>query len=91
MHAEVEIAADVYKDRLLVPQDAVLVRGGRKLVFVVENGLAKWRYVEIGLENERFAEILPSTEPGWGVQAGEQVIVEGHFTLAHDAKVVVKN
>lgn len=91
MHAEVEIAADVYKDRLLVPQDAVLVRGGRKLVFVVESGLAKWRYVDIGLENERFAEILISTEPGWGVQAGEQVIVEGHFTLAHDAKVVVKN
>lgn len=91
MHAEVEIAADVYKDRLLVPQDAVLVRGGRKLVFVVESGLAKWRYVDIGLENEHFAEILTSTEPGWGVQAGEQVIVEGHFTLAHDAKVVVKN
>ena len=91
MHAEVEIAADVYKDRLLVPQEAILVRGGRKLVFAVVDGLAKWRYVEIGLENEHFAEILPSTEPGWGVQAGEQVIVEGHFTLAHDAKVVVKN
>jgi RND family efflux transporter MFP subunit len=91
MHAEVEIAADIYKDRLIVPQNAVLVRGGRKLVFVVEGGLAKWRYVEIGLENEKEAEILPSTEPGWGVQPGEQVIVEGHFTLAHDAKVVVKN
>ncbi|MDD8024997.1 MAG: efflux RND transporter periplasmic adaptor subunit [Acidobacteriota bacterium] len=91
MHAEVEIAADIYKDRLIVPQNAVLVRGGRKLVFVVEGGLAKWRYVEIGLENEKVAEILPSTEPGWGVQPGEQVIVEGHFNLAHDAKVVVKN
>jgi RND family efflux transporter MFP subunit len=91
MHAEVEIAADIYKDRLVVPQNAVLVRGGRKLVFVVEGPLAKWRYVEIGLENEKVAEILPSTEPGWGIQPGEQVIVEGHFTLAHDAKVVVKN
>lgn len=91
MHAEVEIASDIYKDRLTVPQNAVLVRNGRKLVFVVEGGLAKWRYVEIGLENEKAAEILPSTEPGWGIQAGEQVIVEGHFSLAHDAKVVVKN
>jgi multidrug efflux pump subunit AcrA (membrane-fusion protein) len=87
----VEIAADIYKDRLIVPQNAVLVRNGRKLVFVVEGPLAKWRYVEIGLENEKAAEILPSTEPGWGVQPGEQVIVEGHFSLAHDAKVVVKN
>lgn len=91
MHAEVEIASDIYKDRLTVPQNAVLVRNGRKLVFVVEGGLAKWRYVEIGLENEKTAEILPSTEPGWGIQPGEQVIVEGHFSLAHDAKVVVKN
>ncbi|MCX6561763.1 MAG: efflux RND transporter periplasmic adaptor subunit [Candidatus Aminicenantes bacterium] len=91
MHAEVEIAADIYKDRLVVPQDAVLIRSGRKLVFVVEGGVAKWRYVEIGLENEKVAEILPSTEPGWGLHPGEQVIVAGHFTLAHDAKVVVKN
>jgi RND family efflux transporter MFP subunit len=83
MHAEVEIAADIYKDRLLVPQEAVLVRGGRKLVFVVEEGLAKWRYIEVGLENEDFVEVLD------GVKEGEPVIVEGHFTLAHDAKVQV--
>ncbi len=81
MHAEVEIAADVFKDRLLVPQEAVLVRGGRKLVFVVEDGLAKWRYIEVGLENEDFAEVLD------GVKEGESVITEGHFTLAHDARV----
>jgi len=83
MHAEVEIAAEIFSNRLLVPQEAVLVRGGRKLVFVVEGDLAKWRYVEIGLENERYAEILD------GVKEGEPVIVEGHFTLAHDARVSV--
>jgi len=83
MHAEVEIAADIYRDRLLVPQEAVLVRGGRKLVFVVEEGLAKWRYIEVGLENEDYAEVLD------GVKEGEMVITEGHFTLAHDAKVQV--
>jgi RND family efflux transporter MFP subunit len=83
MHAEVEIAAEIFNNRLLVPQEAVLVRGGRKLVFVVEGDLAKWRYVEIGLENERYAEILD------GVKEGEPVITEGHFTLAHDARVSV--
>jgi len=83
MHAEVEIAAEVHKDRLLIPQDAVLVRGGRKLAFVVEDGLAKWRYIEVGHENEDYAEILD------GVKEGELVIVEGHFTLAHDARIQV--
>ncbi len=82
MHAEVEIVAEVHEDRLLVPQEAVLVRtGGRKLVFVAEGGLAKWRYIEIGLENEDYAEVLD------GVKEGELVLVEGHSTLAHDAKI----
>lgn len=83
MHAEVNIPAEIHKSRLLIPQEAVLVRGGRKLAFVVENGLAKWRYIKIGLENEDFAEVLE------GVKEGEAVIVEGHFTLAHDARVKI--
>jgi RND family efflux transporter MFP subunit len=83
MHAEVEIAAEIHQNRLLVPQDAILTRSGRKLLFVVEEGLAKWRYIEVGLENEGFAEVLD------GVEAGELVIIEGHFTLAHDASVKI--
>lgn len=84
MHTDVEIAAEIYTDRLLVPQDAVLVRTGRKLVFVVEEGIAKWRYIEVGLENEDYAEVLD------GVKEGEVVIIEGHFTLAHDARVRIE-
>jgi RND family efflux transporter MFP subunit len=91
MHAEVEIAAEVYRERLLVPQAAILVRGGRKLVFVVEGDLAKWRYVTVGLESEDFAEILPSDRPEEMVKEGDLVITEGHFTLAHDAHVVVRD
>ena len=89
MHAEVEIVADIYEDRLLVPQEAILHRGGRKLVFVHQDGLAKWRYVQTGLENEDFAEILPAERQGEGVVEGEQVLVEGHFTLAHDARIKI--
>lgn len=83
MHAEVEIAAEVFRDRLLVPQEAVLVRGGRRLVFVVRDGLAKWRYIEPGLENERFVEVLE------GVKEGDEIITDGHLTLAHDAEVKI--
>jgi RND family efflux transporter MFP subunit len=83
MLAEVRIAAEIYRDRVLIPQEAVLVRGGRKLVFAVEEGLAKWRYIEVGVENEHFVEVLD------GVVEGEMVITEGHFTLAHDMRVEV--
>jgi len=81
MHVDVEIASNIYENRLLIPQEAVLVRGGRKMAFVVENGLAKWRYIQVGFENEDFVEVLE------GIEEGEQVITEGHLTLAHDAKV----
>ncbi len=89
MHAEVEFPTEIFTGRLLVPQQAILVRGGRKLVFAVEGDVAKWRYIEVGLENERFAEVLPGKEPGWGVSAGDTVIIEGHITLAHDTKVSI--
>jgi len=89
MHAEVEFPTEIFTGRLLVPQQAILVRGGRKLVFAVEGDIAKWRYIEVGLENEEFAEVLPGKEPGWGVQAGDTVIVEGHITLAHDTRVSI--
>jgi len=89
MHAEVEIAAEIHQGKILVPQEAILVRGGRKLLFVVEDGLAKWRYVQVGLENEEFAEILPAERPEDTVKEGELVIIEGHFTLAHDTRVAV--
>ncbi|HOL45679.1 MAG TPA: efflux RND transporter periplasmic adaptor subunit [Candidatus Saccharicenans sp.] len=81
MHAEIEIVTEIFPRRLLVPQAAVLVRGGRPLVFVVENGLAKWRYIQTGQENEQLVEVLD------GVKEGEPVIVEGHMTLAHDSAV----
>jgi len=87
MHAEVEIPAEIYRDRLLVPQDAVIIRANRKLVFVFEDGLAKWNYIDIGLENEYFAEVLQEKDQEGGLKPGMQVLVDGHFTMAHDARI----
>ena len=83
MHAEVRIAAEIYRNRVIIPQEAVLVRGERKLAFIVEEGLAKWRYIKVGVENEGYVEVLA------GIKEGEVVITEGHFTLAHDTRVEV--
>ncbi len=83
MHCDVAIDSEIYKNKLIVPKESILVRGGRKLCFVVEGEFAKWRYVDTGLENDEYVEILS------GVSEGETVIVEGHFTLAHDARIRV--
>ena len=83
MFARLEIGVEAFQQRLLIPRDALLTRDDRKLVFVHQDGLAQWRYVKTGLENDDFIEV---TE---GVEAGEELIVSGHYNLAHDAKVVV--
>lgn len=91
MFAYVKLDAQIYHDRLLVPREAILTRDQRTLLFTVQENeqgklLAKWNYVETGLENEEYVEILNSNFP---FQAGDLVIVSGHYTLAHDAEVKV--
>jgi membrane fusion protein, multidrug efflux system len=86
MYARVEVEARRIPDRILVPRSAILERDRRTMLFVYEDGRAKWRYVTTGLENEEFVEIRehPDTDM---VRPGEVVLTAGHFTLTHDATV----
>lgn len=86
MYARVALDARRFPDRVLVPRAAVLERDRRPMLFVVEDGRAKWRYVTPGLQNDSLVEIVPGTETD-SVRAGELVLVDGHYTLVHDARV----
>ncbi|MDL1892690.1 efflux RND transporter periplasmic adaptor subunit [Sphingobacteriales bacterium CHB3] len=83
MYATVRIQTEIIADRLLVPKAALLVRDQRTLVFTAQQGLAKWHYVDVEDENERFIAIRS------GITPGDTVIVDGHYTLAHDAGIRV--
>ena len=90
MYADVRVEAQRLTHRRLVPSRAIIERDGRPLVFVVKDGRAKWVYVAPGRSNGVETEILPDSTTGViPVQAGDQVIVEGHLTLTHDAPVKV--
>lgn len=73
-----------FSNQLVIPKSAVVERAGRKVVFTVEDGLAKWHYVTIAHEND--TEVAISD----GLKAHEQVIVSGSLNLAHDALVSVQ-
>lgn len=95
MYARVSLDARRFADRILVPREAILERDRRKLLFVFEpneegatRGLAKWRYVTTGLENETQVEIVENSETEM-VRPGEMVLTAGHQTLVHDARVRV--
>jgi hypothetical protein len=81
MFSTVKLETDILTNRLLVPKEALLVRDQRTLVFVAKSGLAKWQYVDGGEENEQYLEIKS------GIAVGDTVIVAGHYTLAHDARI----
>jgi RND family efflux transporter MFP subunit len=90
MYARVALEARKFPDRILVPRAAVLERDRRTMLFVFEGegntGLAKWRYVTTGLANDSLVEVIrhPDTDM---VEPGERVLVDGHYTLIHDARV----
>ncbi len=95
MYARVSLDARRLPDRIMVPRSAILERDRRKMLFVYETdgsrGLAKWRYVTTGAENETMVEIVENPETEM-VRAGEIVLTGGHHTLTHDARVrVVQN
>ncbi|MBN2281278.1 MAG: efflux RND transporter periplasmic adaptor subunit [Candidatus Marinimicrobia bacterium] len=80
-HIQVKIEKNIYEDRLYVPRSALLNRNDRNLVFVVKDGIAKWCYVDLGFGNDQFLEITK------GIEAGDTVIIGGHYSLAHNVRV----
>ena len=90
MYADVQLEATRLTNRRLVPARAVIERDGRPLVFVVKGGRAQWTYILPGRSNGVDTEVLPDSVTGQiPVNAGDEVIVEGHLTLTHDAPVRV--
>ena len=90
MYADVRLEAQRLQNRRLVPSRAIIERDGRPLVFVVRDGRAQWTYVTPGRSNGRETEVLPDSTTGQiPLNPGDQVIIEGHLTLTHDAPVRV--
>jgi RND family efflux transporter MFP subunit len=71
------------KEALVVPKKAIVIRSGKKVIFTEEQGLAKWHYVQTGLDNGEEIEILE------GLKENEKVIVNNNLQLNHDSPVRV--
>jgi RND family efflux transporter MFP subunit len=82
MNIRVKITAP-QAEAVVVPKEAVVMRSGRKVVFVAEAGEAKWHYVSTGAENQTEIAIVE------GLEAGKAVIISNNLQLVHDSPVVV--
>jgi membrane fusion protein (multidrug efflux system) len=86
MYARVSLDANFFPDRILVPRTAILEKDRRTMLFVFEDGRAKWRYVTTGLESDTQIEIVPNDETSM-VEPGEVVLVDNHYYIIHDASI----
>ena len=79
MFIEVRLATDVRPNAVVIAEDAVLPLQGANFVWVVIDGKATRRQVELGVRTPGFVEART------GVEAGEQVVVGGQERLAEGA------
>lgn len=83
MFASVKIGTSIFSNVILIPHSALLVRENRTLVFTVEGGLAQWKYVTTGKNNDQYYIVKD------GLNAGDTLIVGGNYNLAHQSKVSI--
>jgi membrane fusion protein (multidrug efflux system) len=84
MFIEVRLATAVRPQAVVVPEDAIIPLQGSNYVWVVINGKATRREVDIGVRTPGFVEAKS------GVQAAEQVVVGGQERLGEGTPVSPK-
>jgi len=81
MFIEARLATAVRPNAVVIPEDAVLPLQGSNFVWVVADGKATRRQVELGVRTPGFVEVKS------GVENAEQVVVGGQERLAEGAPV----
>ncbi len=85
MFAEVKLNYDTRENALLMPRKALLDIDNNMTVFVVEDGKAVKKQVEVGYQENGMVEILSGLSPQ------QQVVITGHHNLKDQAPVDVVN
>ncbi|SMP61420.1 efflux RND transporter periplasmic adaptor subunit [Anoxynatronum buryatiense] len=75
MFAEVELTMETRENVITIPSEAVVIREGRTVVFLVEEERAVMREVIVGVDNGQTAEIA------YGLNAGDRIIFSGQDFL----------
>lgn len=85
MFGRVEIRYDRRENALLIPKDAVLTEDAQNNVFVIEDGRAFRRPIQVGYSDVDHYEVVS------GLQDGEQVVVTGQASLKDDTAIEIVN
>ena len=79
------VVLEEHKDAVTVPEQSVILRPAGQVVYVVQDGKALQRVVQVGISQNGWTEITN------GLQSGEAVVVDGAGFLTDQAAVTVAN
>jgi membrane fusion protein, multidrug efflux system len=68
---------------IVIPKSIILTSNRGKVVFVVEQNTARERRINLGIDNQDYAEVLT------GLKTNERLVIKGFETLRNDSKVKV--
>ena len=74
-------------EQMVVPKTAIVLRGGKQVLFTVKDSIALWNYVTTGLEN-----MTECTLVDWescGLEEGMIIVTTGNVNLAHESPVKI--
>jgi membrane fusion protein (multidrug efflux system) len=83
MYAMVRLGVDTHKDAMLIPVEALVMEKANASVFIVDNGKAKKKKIQIGFNDGANVEVSN------GLAGSEQVILPGNLALADGAPVTI--
>lgn len=84
MFVKADIVVDQAENTIVIPKEIVMNNRGRKYVFVVERGIALWRNIRTGLEDNDNIEVLE------GLNLQDQLVTRGYETLRDGSKVKIQ-
>lgn len=85
MFANVQLVLDRHEDTVVIPKKAIIYEDELPYVFVVEEGIAHKRRLELGYQDELRAEAVS------GVGSGEQVVLVGQSALKDGSAVMAED
>ena len=82
MNVSLEVA--IRENAVVIPEEAIVGEGARQVVFVIANGRAERRVIEIGQRQQGTVEVSQ------GLRPGEQIVVRGLQRVRHGLTVTAR-
>lgn len=81
MFVRADMVVNSSEQTIVIPKDIIISFNRQQMVYVVDKGVAKARFITTGLENDEQVEVTT------GLGVGESIVTRGFETLRNDSRV----